>query len=415
MWRDDNGVCRAVASSNDRGLNTLAFPLAGKSAISGIGRSRIGRKTMIPPMTLLAEAFKEALADAGLTRDDIDGVCTYPGHRGGPSGQAPVGATEAINALGLKVDWYQGGAEGAAQSSALMIAALAVATGQARHVLVFRCLNESSAQATGRLGIGEGESTQIGGWLSWLVPMGAASAANWAAMYADRIMHEHGLTRDQLGAQAIFQRECAQFDPSAIMHGKPLDKAEYLAARMISDPLCLFDCDVPIDGAACVIVSAIEAARDLRQAPLRIEAIGAGLRHGFTWDQQPDLTTMGAHDAAAAMWKATDLKPADVDVAGLYDGFSIFVPMWLEALGFCGHGEGGPFIGSGATRLDGPIPTNTNGGQLSSGRLHGYGLLWEVCTQLRGDGGGRQVKDAQIGVVGVGGGPIAGSVLLVRE
>lgn len=388
---------------------------AGKTAITGIGRSRIGRKTMIPPMTLLAEAFKAALADAGLTRDDIDGVCTYPGHRGGPSGAAPVGATEAINALGLKVDWYQGGPEGGAQSSALMIAALAVATGQARHVLVFRCLNESSAQATGRLGIGQGESAEIGGWLSWLVPMGASSAANWAAMYADRIMHEHGLTRDQLGAQAVFQRECAQHDPGAIMHGKPLDMDEYLVSRMISDPLCLFDCDVPIDGAACVIVSGIEAARDLKRPPLRIEAIGSGLDHGFNWHQRPDLTTMGAHDAAATMWRATDLKPKDVDVAGLYDGFSIFVPMWLEALGFCGLGEGGPFIGSGATRLDGTIPTNTNGGQLSSGRLHGYGLLWEVCTQLRGDGGGRQVKDAQVGVIGVGGGPIAGSVLLVRD
>ncbi|MBV9842361.1 MAG: thiolase family protein [Sphingomonadaceae bacterium] len=394
-------------------------PLAGKAAISGIGRSRIERKGMTPPMILLAEAFKQALDDAGLVRDDIDGVCTYPGHRDGRDGMAPVGSTEAINALGLKVNWYQGGPEGAAQSSALMIAALAVATGQARHVLVFRCLNESSAQATGRRGIGErggaSEVATIGGWLSWLVPLGASSAVNWAAMYADRIMHEHGLTREQLGAQAVFQRECAQHDPGAIMHGKPLTMADYLSSRMISDPLCLFDCDVPIDGAACVIVSTIEAARDCKRPPLRIEAIGAGLEHGFTWHQRPDLTTMGAHDAAASMWATTDLKPSDVDVAGLYDGFSIFVPMWLEALGFCGLGEGGPFIGSGATRLDGAIPTNTNGGQLSSGRLHGYGLLWEVCTQLRGDGGARQVKDARVGVVGVGGGPIAGTVLLARE
>jgi acetyl-CoA acetyltransferase len=386
----------------------------GQAAISGIGRSPIGRKTMRAPMDLLADAVLEALADAGLTRDDIDGVTTYPGRVGGSSGAGPVGTVEAINALGLKVRWHSGGPEGAAQASPLMVAALAVATGQARHVLVFRCLNESTAQATGRRGIGDGEPT-VGGWLSWLVPMGASSAVNWAAMYASRIMHEFGLTREQLGAQAVFQRECAMHDPGAIMHGKPLTIDDYMNARMISDPLCLFDCDVPIDGAAVIIVSSIEAARDLRRPPLRIEAIGAGLAQAFTWDQQADLTKMAAHDAAASMWANTDLKPTDVDVAGLYDGFSIFVPMWLEALGFCKHGEGGPLIGAGQTRLDGMIPVNTNGGQLSSGRLHGYGLLHEVCVQLRGDGGGRQVKDAVIGVVGVGGGPIAGSVLLVRD
>jgi acetyl-CoA acetyltransferase len=370
---------------------------------------------MVPPMVLLTEAFKQALDDAGLARDEIDGVSTYPGHHGGPSGFAPVGATEAINALGLKVNWFLGGPEGAAQFVALLAAAAAVATGQARHVLVFRCLNESSAQPAGRRGIGDGESATIGGLGSWLVPMGAASAANWAAMYADRIMHETDLKREHLGAQAVFQRECAQHDPGAIMHGKTLNMEDYLSARMISDPLCLFDCDVPVDGAACVIVSAIDAARDCRRAPLRIEAVGAGLKHGFNWHQRPDLTTMGSHDAAARMWATTDLKPKDIDVAGLYDGFSIFVPMWAEALGFCGRGEGGPFIASGATRLDGVIPTNTNGGQLSSGRLHGYGLLWEVCNQLRGDGGGRQVRDAQVGVVAVGGGPEAGTVLLARE
>jgi acetyl-CoA acetyltransferase len=124
---------------------------------------------------------------------------------------------------------------------------------------------------------------------------------------------------------------------------------------------------------------------------------------------------MGAHDAAASMWARTDLEPKDVDVAGLYDGFSIFVPMWLEALGFCGKGEGGPFIAAGETQLNGIIPVNTNGGQLSAGRLHGYGLLWEVCAQLRGDGGGRQVRDATVGLAAVGGGAEAGTVLLVRE
>jgi acetyl-CoA acetyltransferase len=385
-----------------------------RAAITGIGVSQTGRKLMRPAMALLAEAALAAIADAGLSRDQIDGVATYPGRVSGGAGMAPVGAVEAINALGLKVGWHSGGGEGPAQASALMIAAMAVATGLARHVLVFRCLTESSSQAGGRQGIGAGDST-IGGWLSWLVPMGAVSAVNWAAMYADRAMHEFGLTREMLGAQAVWQRSCAHTNPHAVMRGKPLTTEDYLAARMISDPLCLLDCDVPIDGAAAFIVSRTEAARDMPHPPVRIEAMGAALTNAFTWHQRPDLTSMASHDAAAAMWARTDLKPKDVDVAGLYDGFSIFVPMWLEALGFCARGEGGPFMAAGRSRTGGDVAVNTGGGQLSAGRLHGYGLLFETCQQLRGTRGEAQVQDAQVGVVGMGGGPLAGSVLLVRD
>lgn len=387
---------------------------ASKVAVSGIGRSAIGRKTMVAPTRLLADAVDEALADAGLTRADIDGITTYPGRMKADTGMSPLGIHEAINALGLKVSWHSNCYEGPAQASALFIAAMAVASGVARHVLVFRCLNESSAQASGRRAIGAGEQS-IGGWNSWNVPMGAVSAVNWAAFHASRIMHEAGLKREQLGMQAVLQRENAQHDPRAVMRGKTLTLEEYLEARMISDPLCLFDCDVPIDGAVAVIMSSLEAARDCRKPPLRLMAIGAGLSEPFTSDQRRDMTTMAAHDAAAALWRNTDLKPSDVDVAGVYDGFSIFVPMWLEALGFCKRGEGGSFIQDGGTRLDGVTPTNTGGGQLSGGRMHGYGHLFEICTQLRGEADRRQVKSAAIGVVGMGGGPLAGTLLLARD
>lgn len=376
--------------------------------------SRVGRKLGVSPTLLLAEAALAAFADAGLTRDDIDGVTTYPGRTGGGSGSAPVGTVEAINALGLEVNWHSGGSEGAAQMSALMVAAMAVETGMARHCLVFRCLNESSAQASGRQAVGAGDA-RIGGWLSWLVPMGAVSAANWAAMYASRAFHEFGWTREMLGAQAVWQRQCAQANPAAVMQGKPLTLDDYLAARMISDPLCLFDCDVPIDGAAAFVVSAPDAAADRPHPPLRIAAMGAGLHQPFTWDQQPDLTTMAAPDAGRTLWERTDLSPADIDVAGLYDGFSIFVPIWLEALGFCGRGEGGPFMAEGRSRTGGDVAVNTGGGQLSAGRLHGYGLLYETCLQLRGAASGRQVPEARTGVVAMGGGPLAGACLLMRD
>jgi acetyl-CoA acetyltransferase len=125
---------------------------------------------------------------------------------------------------------------------------------------------------------------------------------------------------------------------------------------------------------------------------------------------------MAAHDAAAQLWSRTDLKPADVDVAQLYDGFSIFVLLWLEALGFCPPGAGGPFVAGGRTTdLGGPLPTNTCGGQLSFGRLHGFGLFVEAVRQLRGEGADRQVPGAEVACVGVGGGTLAGAVLLTRR
>ena len=385
-----------------------------KAAISGIGISQVGRKLMRSPIDLFADAALAAITDAGLTRDEIDGVATYPGNQMNKGGYAPIGASDAIGILGLKVSWYSGAQEGPAQALALITATMAIETGRARHVLVFRSLNESSAQVGGRPGIGDGDS-RIDGWPSWLVPLGAVSAGNWAAMYATRRMHDHGLTRVQLGTQVVWQRACAQFDPNAVMYGKTLSMDEYLAARMISEPLCLFDCDVPIDGAVALIVSRLDEARGLPNPPLRVEATGSALDEGFSWDQQRDLTTMGATASARDMWRKTDIKPSDVQVAGLYDGFSIFVPMWLEAFGFCAPGEGGAFIGDKQSQLGGQVAVNTGGGQLSGGRLHGFGHIYETCLQLRGQATGRQSERASVGVIGLGGGPIAGAILLARD
>ena len=191
----------------------------------------------------------------------------------------------------------------------------------------------------------------------------------------------------------------------------------YFDARMISSPLCLFDCDVPCDGATAVIVSAADAGPDLRKPPVRILAVGSALHGRNSWDQFEDLTTMACRDAAAMMWARTDLGPGDVDVAELYDGFSFITLAWIEALGFCGKGEGGPFIeGGGRIAFDGELPINTNGGQLSGGRLHGYALLHEACTQLWGEAGERQVSSGrdrpQVAVAAAGGGNLAGCLLL---
>jgi acetyl-CoA acetyltransferase len=400
-------------------------PLERRAVISGIGQSDIGRRLGRSELDLTVEAAQAAIADAGLRREDIDGLSTYPGMGAGTGGFAGPTSPEVQDAMGLSLNWHDGGGEGAGQMRAVISASLAVAAGLARHVLVYRTVTEGSAQGEGgRQGIGGsggggGGVPRFGGFMQWSLPFGAVSAANWLAMVAQRRMHEFGLTREQLGAIAVNNRANAGLNPKAI-YRDPMSMDDYLAARMITTPLCLFDCDAPCDGSTVVIVSHRDVAGDLDHPAIQINAVGTALRGRPSWDQFDDMTTMAARDAGASMWDRTELKPSDVDTAQLYDGFSILAITWLEALGFCGRGESGPFVEGGANiARDGLLPLNTAGGQLSGGRLHGFGLIHEACVQLRGEGGERQVvrpggRAVEVAAVANGGGPIAGSMLLTR-
>jgi len=400
-------------------------PLERRAAITGIGQSAIGRRLGRSDLDLTIEAALAAVADAGLTRDDIDGLSTYPGGGFGPPGFAGPGTPEVQDALRLRLNWHDGGMEGAGQSRAVFAACLAVAAGLARHVLVYRTVTEGSAQGTGgrqsiagMVGGGGGGGRgmpRFGGFMQWSLPFGAVSAANWLAMLAQRRFHEFGLTRAQLGQIALNGRRNAARNAKAV-YRDPLTLDDYLGVRMISSPLCLYDCDAPCDGSTAVVVSHRDYAKDAPTVACHVHAIGTALRGRPSWDQFDDMTTMAARDAAAAMWGRSDLTPVDVDVAELYDGFSILAMIWLEELGFCAKGESGSFVDGGtAIALDGRLPLNTSGGQLSAGRLHGFGLLHEACVQLRGDGGERQVPGGpEVAVVANGGGPIAGSLLLTR-
>jgi acetyl-CoA acetyltransferase len=306
-------------------------------------------------------------------------------------------------------------------------ACLAVSAGLANHVVCFRTVWEGTAQGGGgRAGIGAGGGgggghvPRFGGFMQWTLPYGAASAANWIGMMASRHFHEFGTTREQLAWIALNGRRNAALNPKGV-YRDPMTLEDYLGIRMISEPLCLYDCDVPADGSTAVIVSRADAAPDLRRPPINVEAVGTAIHGRPSWDQWDDLTTMALRDAAAQLWTRTDLTPADVDVAELYDGFSFIALCWLEALGFCGKGEGGPFI-DGGERIarDGLIPLNTHGGQLSAGRLHGYGFIHEACAQLWGIAGERQVvrpggRRPEVGVAAAGGGPLAGCLLLTNR
>jgi acetyl-CoA acetyltransferase len=196
----------------------------------------------------------------------------------------------------------------------------------------------------------------------------------------------------------------------------PLTMEDYLASRWIVEPLRLYDCCLETDAAVAVVVTTTERARHLVHRPVTVTAAGWGSGHTLFSNRRPDLGTSGSAAASRRLWSQAGLGPADVDVAELYDGFSFLALAWLEALGFCGHGEGGPFIEGGKRiALDGDVPLNTHGGQLSAGRLHGYGFLHEAMVQLRGEGEDRQVPGSpEVAVVANGGGPVAGAMLLTR-
>jgi len=392
-----------------------------RSIISGIGQSDVGRRLGRSGLDLTIDAALEAIADAGLTPADIDGIATYPGAGGGAGpGFSGPGTPEVQDALRLRVGWHSGGIEGAAQLAAVINAVLAVGAGLARHVLVYRTVTESTEQGGGgRQGIGIGGGAggvpRMGGNLQWSIPFRAYSAANWLAMNAQRHFHEHGTTPEQMAMIAVNGRRNAALNPKAV-YRDAMTLDDYFASRVITTPFRLYDCDAPVDGSTAVVVSVAGHAAAVDHPVARVEAVGTALRGRPSWDQFDDMTTMAARDAGAQLWERTDLTPADVDVAELYDGFSFLAMAWLEALGFCGKGESGPFIEGGRRiALDGDLPLNTHGGQLSAGRLHGFGFLHEACLQLRGEAGDRQVRgNVEVVAVANGGGPIAGAMVLTQ-
>ncbi len=379
-----------------------------KSAITGIGASRMGRRLMVPPLSLTIEACEAAVADAGLTLDDIDGMSTYPAMDAVGMGEGGVTALEG--ALGIRPTWFNGGMDTFGPGGSVIAAMMAVATGMARHVLCFRTLWEATFAQLMK----DGRMTPPGGvrTTSWQLPFGAMSAAHTLAQNAGRHFHRYGTTRETLGWIALNQRANAALNPTAI-YREPMTMDDYLSARMITTPFGLYDCDVPCDGAIAVIVSAVDVARDLARTPVLFEAVGTQIIERTDWDQSTLTHEPQALGQAAHMWTRTSLQPKDVDVAELYDGFSFNCLTWIEALGFCGIGEAKDFLDGGKNiARDGVLPINTHGGQLSHGRTHGMGLIHEAVTQLRGDAGDRQVANAKVAVTSSGGLTPSGAMLL---
>jgi acetyl-CoA acetyltransferase len=386
-------------------------------AITGVGQSEVGRPSSKSALRLSVDACMEAITDAGLTRADIDGVACWPGDNNNGDSFSPVGAPALKSALGLEVNWYGAGYEGPGPLTGVIEGAMAIATGLAKHVLVFRTITESSGRARNRTANALTNKTlgrDSSYYWQWYTPFNALSAINMIAMYAQRHFHDYGTAPEQLAQIALTCRRHAALNPKAVFR-EPMTLDDYMSSRMISTPLRMFDCDVHCDASTAIILSRRELAKDQPHPPIRIEAIGSALHQPWSWDQI-SLTEMVTGEVGRMMWGRTDLKPADVDTAQLYDGFSILTLIWLEGLGFCPKGEGGRFIeGGGRIGLDGQLPLNTNGGQLSGGRTHGLGYVHEACLQLWGRAGARQITRNQVAVAAAGGGPLGGSLLLVRD
>lgn len=387
-----------------------------RTAITGIGQSDISRGAGKSALALTVDACMEAIRDAGLQRSDIDGIATWPGMDYNLSGFAPVGIAQIQDALRLKVDWYCGGPEGPGQFAAVFNAIGAIAAGQARHVLVFRTLYEATARKTAFANSLMKEGQRDTGPFYWFAPYHTYAAATQQALYFNRYVHESGIRPEQIAQIAINGRRNAALNPKAV-YRTPITVEDYLAAPIIATPLRLFDCDVPIDGSTAIILSHIDAARELPNPVTRIEAIGSSMRYRNSWAQLDALPTQAQPEVAKMMWSRTDLKPKDVDVAELYDGFSFHTINWLENFGFCGRYEAKDFIEDGKRiALDGELPINTNGGALSAGRMHAYGQVHEACVQLWNRGDKRQVKGGpKVAALSTAGGPLAGCMLLVRE
>jgi acetyl-CoA acetyltransferase len=385
--------------------------------ITGIGQSEVGRPSSKSAMRLTIDACVDAIGDAGLTRDDIDGVACWPGDNNNGDGFSPIGTAAIMSVLGLNVNWYGAGYEGPGPLTGLINGAMAIAAGLARHVLVFRTITEAStrlARKDSNVLANKTVGRDSSFYWQWYTPFNALSAANLTALYAQRHFHEYGTKPQQLAQIALTCRRNATLNPKAVFR-QPMSMDDYFASRMISTPLRMYDCDVHCDASTAIILSRVDAAKDGRHPPIRIEAIGAALHQPWSWDQI-SLTQMAAFDVGRMMWSRTDVKPHEVGAAQLYDGFSILTMIWLEGLGLCPVGESGRFV-EGGQRIarSGELPLNTNGGQLSGGRTHGLGYVHEACLQLWERAEDRQIGPHRTAVVAAGGGPLGGSMLLVRE
>jgi acetyl-CoA acetyltransferase len=389
----------------------LAFIGRDKCAVAGVGQTDFSRNSGRSVLSLATEASLKAIADAGLTVEDIDGVV-----RCGDDVVTPYTLAASLGARNLAY-WADTGPGGVAPCMMMGLAMGAVLSGQAKAVLCFRSLNGRSETRLGSGGQRSGGEV-VGGFSTYdefFLPYGLMTAGQTFALMTRRHMLDYGTTEEQLGAVAVACRENAQATPHAVMYGKPMGMDDYLASRMVSKPLRLFDFCLETDGACAVIVTSAERARDLQKPPVLIRAVAGGApadhRGGMMFPVvSRDMTELGGRQAGAELWRRAGVGPHEMDIAQIYDCFTISVILQLEAYGFCGKGEGGPFAVSGAIRKSGSLPINNGGGHMSEGYVHGMNHIVQAVRQLRGDAD-NQIEGAELCMCTGGPLPVGSSVV----
>ena len=366
--------------------------LRDKACVSGIGETAYMRGSTKTAFELQIEASLKAVADAGLTPRDIDGVI--------PIGIVSGTADDFIENFGIPDLRFSAVIPhgGASPVMALQCAAAAVAAGACNHVLITFGRNVT-AKAITKAGARIHTMPQFHYVTEFEYPFGAIAPAQLYAPMARRHMELYGTKVEHFGEVAVAHREHALLSDNAVMK-KPITLEDHRNSRMISDPFRLLDCSLESDGGAACIVSAANRAGDMKHRRVYISGVAEGHPDSpGSITQRPDMTSLGIAKASARAFQMAGETHADIDVTEIYDCFTYAVIRQLEDLGFCKKGEGGPFVEGGRLRLGGALPTNTHGGLLSQAHVWGLNHIVELVRQLRGDGGRAQVKDAEVGLV----------------
>ena len=377
-----------------------------KGAITGVGETAYSRNSGKSVVALQMEAALAAIADAGLTPKDIDGIIAYA--------TSGVVAEDFVTNFGIPDLRFSATTPmgGASCVAAVQCAIAAIGAGICRHVLIPLGRNGASES---RIGSRVRQLPQFRVVAEFEMPVGAIAPAQLYAPMARRHLALYGTTSRQLGEIAVTTRRHAGLHGNAMMTA-PITLEDHQQSRMIADPLRLLDCSLESDGAAAVVVSAAERAPDLRARPVYVTGIAEGHPDSpSTITQRPDLTTLGVAKAAARAFAMAGVTPADIDVAEIYDCFTYIVLCQIEDLGFCKKGEGGSFVEGGALGLGGRLPVNTHGGLLSQAHVAGLNHIVELVRQLRGEGSATQVPDAEVGLVTGYGDMGDGAVAIMRR
>lgn len=386
----------------------MTIALRDRAAIVGIGQTEFSKNSGRSELQLACEAVKAALDDAGLTPSDVDGMTTFTMDA---NDEIEVARAVGIGDLTFfsRIPYGGGAAIGVLQQ-----AVMAVATGVAETVVVYRAFNERSGRRYS-VGISEGIVTADLIHWSWYLPFGLLTPASWVAMYTQRYMHEYGCTSRDLAQVAVSARKHAVNNPAAFFHGVPLTVEDHQASRWIAEPLRLFDCCQESDGGCAQIVTTVERARDLKARAAVVRGIGqaaAADQENMTSFYRPDITFLPEMDLVARqVYQMSSLGPADVDAAIIYDAFTPIVLWQLESFGFCGRGEAKDFVQDGALELGGRLPCNTHGGQLSEAYIHGMNGVNEGVRLIRGTSLNQPAKNDHVLVTAGVGVPTSGMIL----